>query len=250
MSMAFLTACGGDPLGVLGHRSSEWIEEARSPVASTSTTTPGPQLVAIDEVEWWNQELGALEPGTPEEAIRSVYERRTPSDRFIQASPREIARAVPGIRIPGVAVPDARSITSQLYFAPRSDRLADDFVAAFGFWSVEPYTRSRTVGQVAVLTVDIDQESAARAVDGTLGCASFDASSVLGCSSSFVGDRAVFILTGELGVTWVWFEEGLRYELFLREGRDDADVAAAMIRTAVPLEELAFGEITATSQPG
>ena len=250
VSLLILPACGEASFGTLGHRSGEWIEEARKGSPTTSTTLPGILLVGVDKVAWWNEEIGSLEPGPTEQAIASVYDRRTPSDRFVQASPREVARAVPGIAFPSLVPPEVRSITSQLHFAPRSDRLDDEFVAAFGLWTVEPYTRSRSVGQAAVLTVGLDEEQAAEAAGGALGCGAFDATSVFGCASLEVGDRPVFELVGELGNTFVWFDEALRYELFLRDGIDGTDLAVAMIRSVEPLEVIAFGELPEISPEG
>ena len=52
-------------------------------------------------------------------------------------------------------------MTSQLVFDERGD-LADDPVAAFGIWSSEPYTRSRSVAQMIIMSVSVDPEVGCR----------------------------------------------------------------------------------------
>jgi hypothetical protein len=241
-----LTACASDPFGALGQRSSEWIDEAERLTPAVTTTIAVVSLVATESVPWWNDELGDLEPGSPDEAIQAVDGRRRAGDRFGQASPREVARAVPGIRFPELVPPSVASITSQLHFAARSSELSEDFVAAFGFWTVEPYSRSRSVGQVAILTVAHDPDGAVAAAAGNLSCGAFSGVAVLGCSQGQIDDRAVWALTGELGDTWVWFEGRLRHELFLRSGTGRA-VAERMVGSSVPLEQIAFGQVAARS---
>jgi hypothetical protein len=241
-----LSACASDPLGALGQRSAGWIDEAERRTPVVSTTIAVVSLVPTESVPWWNEELGDLEPGSQEEAVRAVDARRRPGDRFGQASPREVARAVPGIRFPAVVPPSVASITSQLHFAPRSSELSGDFVAAFGFWTVEPYSRSRSVGQAAVLTISLDADGAIRGASGDLSCGTFAGAAVLGCSQGTIDDRTVWELAGELGETWVWFEGPLRHELFVRSGIGRA-VAERMIASSVPLEQVAFGGIATGS---
>ena len=110
--------------------------------------------------------------------------------------------------------------------------MADEPSAAFGIWSAEPYSRSRSVAQMSVLKVSTDQETASQLASGELApsCALFSDRTTDQCELVTVGSRATWILTSSGGSTVVWFDGPYRYELFgrsfvpigiLREMSDD-----------------------------
>jgi hypothetical protein len=112
-----------------------------------------------------------------------------------------------------------RFVTSQLVYDLAQSSLSTEQVAAFGLWSVEPYTRSRSVGQQAVLTVITDAEGLAGLASGTAdtSCARF-IDRQADCSVTTVDEGPAWELTDRIGVTLVWYSDLYRYELFLRSG--------------------------------
>lgn len=187
-----LTACGPEgPLDGLGDASSGFVH---GDLATTSTipivpTDQGLEVVATDQVLWWNDELDDQATGSADSVIARVWDRRAGS-RFVQASRAEIAAALPTIRFPEVVPADTRWITSQLVYDLDTSVLDQDTAAAFGLWRVEPYTVAE--GSVMVLRVGA-------APDDTPSSRS-DVTPIL------VPD----------GLSLVWTEAGLRYELFCR----------------------------------
>ena len=152
-----LAACGDDPLGAIGERTSEWIQEAR---VVTTTTVPVtiPVVISSHQAQWANDDIVSESLDDPGSLIAEVFARRE-GDRFIQASRAEIAAALPDISFPTLVPNGARWISSQLVI--ESDgTLSEEPSAAFGIWSAEPYSRSRSVAQMAVLTVATDVDTA------------------------------------------------------------------------------------------
>ena len=92
-------------------------------------------------------------------------------------------------------------------------------MAAFGLWTVEPYTRSRSVGQQAVFTVVNDAEGLAGIASGTAdtSCARYIDRQAQ-CAVADINGRPAWELTNNLGVTMIWFSDVYRYELFVRAG--------------------------------
>ncbi len=208
-------ACGDSgPLERVGEASSGWVTAVTVP----TTTTPlvvveigNEGLVGAGDVLWSNDDIGPASPSSdPRSAIAAVWERQIGS-RFVQASRAEIAAALPTIRFPGTVPEDVRWMTSQLVFDPASGLLDIDTSAAFGLWTVEPYTVEN--GRLAVLRVG-------SAPDGA-GAAKSDVVPII------VAD----------GLSLGWTEAGLRYELFCRATIPEL-VCNAIVDSFVPLNEL------------
>jgi hypothetical protein len=233
-----LAACGPDPLSHIGEGSSEWIQEPTvTTVASTGAT--GSALSPVVRSDWFNNDLSPVGGTSPAEIISGVYVRANSSDPYVQATPGEISIALPGVEFPSLAPPEVRYITSQLVYDLNNVTLAADQVAAFGLWTVEPYTRSRSVGQQGVFTVIQDVEGLAALASGTAdtSCARFVAQQVA-CSVQEVAETPAWELADQLGVTLVWYGEAYRYELFLRSGIAP-NLAVEIAESIRPLASLA-----------
>jgi len=213
-----LSACGPDPLARIGGGSSDWIQEP-TVVTVPSTQAGGSALAPVIGSDWFNNDLAPVGGTSPAEIISGVYARANSSDPFVQATPGEIAIALPGVVFPSLTPPEVRYITSQLVYDLSNLTLAADQVAAFGLWTVEPYTRSRSVGQQGVFTVIPDDEGLAAIASGTAdtSCARYIDQN-FACSVQEVGTSPAWELTDQLGTTLVWYGDAYRYELFLRSG--------------------------------
>ena len=131
-------------------------------------------------------------------------------------------------------VPAAIShISSQLVFDVANRRLGEDPAAAFGFWIVEPYTASRSVGQRAVLLVSLDRASEDQLADAATVCRRFSGRG--SCEAVLVGERPAWWLSGD-AETLVWYEAPHRYELEVRNL--DRDAAEYMASGLVPLSAI------------
>lgn len=208
IAMIALSGCalGEQPLADVGHASGEWVHGADRPVATsapTTTTTTAP-TEAIAVVSWVNDDLG--EPEAEQDPVERVLQRRVSFERFVQASRFEIAAALPAVRFPEVLPSDVRFITSQLVYS--GDRLDAAEPAAFGLWTVEPYTKPRSVGQRGVLLIGFatGAEGAGDLCPDAGTCSPVDLSE---------GVQAASVEAPE-GWTLIWEQEGYRYELFLR----------------------------------
>ena len=136
-------------------------------VTVAPTQAGGSALAPVIGSDWFNNDLAPVGGTSPAEIISGVYARANSSDPYVQATPAEIAIALPGVVFPSLTPPEVRYITSQLVYNLNNITLADDQVAAFGLWTVEPYTRSRSVGQQGVFTVIPDDEGLAAVASGT-----------------------------------------------------------------------------------
>ena len=228
-----LSACGDAPLGSLGERSSEWINEPEV----TTTTLPQvtvPKWSGSDQLQWANDDLSVEIAEDPDAVVAAVFARRE-GDRFIQASRAEIAAAIPGIRFPAKVPYGAEWVSSQLVI-DNNGQISTNPSAAFGIWSAEPYTRSRSVAQMAVLRVSVDPETADElaAEEAVTSCARFADVTTTGCDMNQVGDMTVWTLSSSSGTTLIWFNGDHRYELF---GRSfvPRDVVEAMVVETTPL---------------
>lgn len=239
MAVATLAAaCSDQSLGDLGGRSSGWIGEVATTQATTTTTAPV-LLRAAADVDWVNDEFGS--PGedlAPETVLAAVFARSGDASRFLQSSRAEIVAMLPDVAFPETVPAEVGYVTSQLVIESRTLQLAEDPTVAFGLWSVEPYTRSRSVGQVAVLNVATDPAGAEVANDPNTEatCSAFvDDDRVCGIED-FV-EFPVWRLESESGVIHVWFAESYRYEL---DGRSDLDeeLIHTVIGSMVPLAQL------------
>lgn len=221
-----VAGCSDHALGRLG-RSSDWFEQAKA-TSPTSVTLAAPPLIDTELVGWWNLELGGSVVEEPAAVVERVYRRGGTSTRFVQASPFEVAAALPGVRFPAKLPGDVESVTSQLVYAPGAAVLSADEQAVFGLWSTEPYSRSRTVGQRGVLGIHPAGEEPPT-------CALLSDPETASCTTRVVGDLDVWRLIDARGATWVWRAGEYRYELFLR---GDDTVAPEIIGSTVPLTRL------------
>ncbi len=210
-----LAACGGSPLESLGLRSSEWINEPTVPTTIAVVTTT-PTVIASGNLQWANDEIEPANLGDSAALLAGVFNRRE-GDRFIQASRYEIAAALPEISFPAVVPPAAKWVSSQLVF-DNDGSLALDPTVAFGIWSAEPYTRSRSVAQMMVLRVATDPVAADEVASGEVeaSCARFAERSTQECELLTIADRPTWVLDAASGATLIWFEGQYRYELFGR----------------------------------
>lgn len=210
-----LAACGGSPLESLGLRSSDWINEPTVPTTIGVVTTT-PTVVDSETLQWANDEIELANVDDQAALLAAIFERRE-GDRFIQASRYEIAAALPEIRFPTVVPAAAKWVSSQLVF-DNDGSLALDPTVAFGIWSAEPYTRSRSVAQMIVLRVATDpvaaDEVASEQVEAS--CARFAERSTQECELLTIADRPVWMLEAASGATLIWFDGQYRYELFGR----------------------------------
>ena len=242
-----LAACGSDaPLADLGHMTERWI--AAAPDAPITTATPPAAapigLLATNgpkTIEWVNDELGSgssASPTSPEEIVSFVWSRSNRQDRYVQASRTEILAALPAVEIPTLIPDKVAFITSQLIFDPATGGLASDAAAAFGFWSEKPYTKSRTVSQLAVLMVAIDEPLPDPVVPDTIGvpapelvsdrCERLAGGAVLDCTRVMLQDGCpAWSLEVTDGWRLVWSERSYTYDLFVRNAAG-ADLLARM----------------------
>ena len=209
------TACGESPLESVGQRSSEWINEPEVTTTARVVVTV-PVSIGVERLLWSNDEIVTQNLFDPVLLVSEVFARRE-GDRFIQASRAEISTMLPDVRFPARAPFGAEWVTSQLVI-DNSGELSDDPSAAFGIWSAEPYTRSRSVAQIAILRVSNDKETATEIAEPgeETSCARFAETTTSSCEIFNVSDLTVWSLTSNQGTTLVWFEGLYRYELFGR----------------------------------
>jgi hypothetical protein len=231
-----LAACGEAPLQSIGDRSSDWVNEPTVPttVAPPPTT---PAVVDVEDLQWANRDIQNASLGDQSAMLAAVFARRQ-GDRFIQASPAEIAAALPEITFPGESPPGAQWVSSQLVF-DNDGTLASEPTAAFGIWSAEPYTRSRSVAQMMVLRVSDDPAGAEELASGEPpSCARFSERTTEECEIVTVGARPTWLLTANSGATLIWFDGPYRYELFGRSFVPPASLRE-MSERMVPLASIA-----------
>lgn len=254
---AFLAGCGETPLANLGEVSDEWLsarESPTTPVTFTVTNRPSISLSAPDAdvvVDWVNDVLGDPVSSHPADAVAAVWSRSNKQDRYVQASRFEIAAALPGLQFPKLLPLRVGYITSQLVFEPATGNLGDGVVAAFGFWSEEPYSKSRSVAQLAVLTVAPDPTPADEVVPDTIGvpddppedtrCEDLTGSTGENCLPMRLenGDPA-WSLEVANGWRLVWQAHGYEYDLFVRNAANTdvlARMAASVEHLASPIVE-------------
>lgn len=243
LTAVVVVACGESPLGSIGERSSGWINE---PEVVTTTLPPVtvPESIGADSLRWSNDVIVTTNLGESEALVAEVFARRE-GDRFIQASRKEIVALLPAVRFPAVVPYGAEWVSSQVV-VENSGLVGTDPSAAFGIWSAEPYTRSRSVAQMAVLRVAIDADTAAEisGSEDTTGaslpepsCARFSDETTDSCDLTDLNGRPVWNLASNSGTTLIWFEGDYRYELFGRSWVP-RDAMEAMAARTVPLADV------------
>jgi hypothetical protein len=205
----------------------------------TTTTVPitVPIVIGSDILKWFNDEISSELPDDPEAVKDAIFERRG-GDLFVQASRAEIAALVPDIKFPSSTPYLSEYVTSQIVF-DNDGNLSADPVAAFGIWSSEPYTRSRSVAQLIILRISVDAAAAAEVAEpgAEISCARFSDRTTEVCAVTTVEGIPVWSLAASNGTTLIWFDGDYRYELF---GRSFVAVAALedMVVDLVPLADL------------
>jgi hypothetical protein len=231
-----LVGCGPQPLESIGWRSSQWINEPTVPTTTRVVTTI-PSEVPSTQLLWANDVIEVADLGDPATVLDTVFARRE-GDRFVQASRFEIAAALPELSFPAQAPTGAQWVSSQLVF-DNDGTIAEDPSVAFGIWSAEPYTRSRSVAQMIVMRVSLDQDTATQLASGEVEatCALFSERATDSCEIITVGERQTWVLEEAGGSTVLWFEGSYRYELY---GRSFVPVGALeeMSAEMVPLNSL------------
>jgi hypothetical protein len=253
-----LAGCSDAPLSDMGHLTQRWIAAAPETTApAPPVTAPAPLgLLATDgsrAIEWVNDELGDPSSVVPAEAIAEVWARSSQEDRYVQASRSEISAALPGLVFPELIPQNVAFVTSQLVFDPSTGRLSPDTKAAFGFWSVTPYSKSRSVAQLAVLMVSATPEPAEPAVVDTIGvpesspgstrCDDLAGSTVEDCKAMFLEDGCpAWSVEVTDGWRLVWSERGYEYDLFVRSAAN-IDLLAQMAGSCEELRPTISAEV-------
>jgi hypothetical protein len=129
-----------------------------TPFTQSETVATSPGAIAVETVRWFNERIEGETISEPSIVISTVWARGNEDGRFIQASPAEIDIAVPGLEFPALLPDGAQWITSQLVYDPASATLDPTTFAAFGVWSLPPYTND--AGRLAVLRVGEARENA------------------------------------------------------------------------------------------
>ena len=235
--LVMVTACSDQMFGDLGARSSGWIGEAATTVTVATTAPPSP-VRPTESLEWVNDEFALPSEVDPDRVLGEAFARSEDNSRFLQASRAEIAAVVPEARFPAIVPASVSHVTSQLVIEARELSLADDPTVAFGFWSVEPYTRSRSVGQEAVLNLSRDPQGVEIATSGEPEevCLLIAPAETL-CGVEPIGNLRVWRLEGASGLVHVWYSDPFRYEF---DGFDDEeeDLVHEVIASLQPLAEL------------
>ncbi len=225
-----VAACGGEPFDDVGSFSSDWIGKGVTSTLVTTTTSSTTSLVSVQATGWANDSL-VVDADEPKKVISEVWKRSDKSSAFVQASRREVSVAVPGIQFPALVPNGTFAITSQLVYDRSKATLAKNVVAAFGLWNVKPYSKSRAAGQIGVLEVANAKEAE------ELECEDLLVGGALDCVPMTVKDTKGWYLGNEVGNTLVWFSDGLRYELFLRQPWESSH-ALQMAESVEPLAGL------------
>lgn len=223
------TACSDDPLSEIGKVTNEWIGSPPTgqPV-STTTTLPVVVFRSAADVSWVNDFLVESEV-PPEDSLAAVWQRREAGNKYVQAARVEIAGALPGIQFPELLPDDIDFISSQLLF-DGDGTLANDYLAAFGMWTAEPYTVSRSVGQYGILWVTTPDP-------GLSGCEHFAHLDLTSCETVVYEGMTAWRLQVGGSNTVGWLAGDYQYELFHRPQVDGA-TALEMAARMIPLEAI------------
>ncbi|MGI9665573.1 MAG: hypothetical protein ACR2N2_00530 [Acidimicrobiia bacterium] len=185
-------------------------------VGETTTTVPitavaagieDEGLVVSSDALWFNDDIDPQYTGAAAEVVAAVWKRQLNS-RFVQASRKEIAAALPVLTFPEYVPQQVRWVTSQLVYYEASGTLDQDTLAAFGLWAAEPYQSD--TAQLGVLRVG-------RATIETPAARS----------------ELVALVVPD-GVSVVWTESGHRYELFCRSDVSE-DLCLEVASSSAPL---------------
>jgi hypothetical protein len=151
---ALVVGCGdGGLLDGLGERSEDVVRGSTTTSTTILVVDDEQEFTSIDatDVSWWNDDIEKQVEGDSSFVITRIFQRGDRVTKFVQASRLEIAAALPDIRFPGLVPADVGWVTSQLVFDVISGQLDPETAAAFGLWTVEPYTVNE--GRAAILRI-------------------------------------------------------------------------------------------------
>lgn len=214
LAFAVIAASCGDSLSGIGDISKRVVHGEST--ETTTTTAAGSldlRLKGVTEVGWFNDGLeGEAADLGPDDTIAAVWQRGDQIEPFIQATRREIARALPGIEFPQLVPATVTHVSSQLVFDVSTASLDPSTSVAFGLWTAEPYTLSRAEGQVAVLRVGL---------------------------RTFAGDTEDEIFSFQVtdGRELAWTHGDFVYQLFCRRGVSE-EACFAIAESTIPLDLL------------
>ena len=210
-----VAACGDGPLledvGDVSQRIVYGDTTSTTAVLLTDDGEPVPEVARSSSLAWFNADLADTDGVEPAIVLNRVWTRGEGVNRFIQASPQEIAAVLPGVGFPSVVPESSQVVTSQLVFDVGSGLLDVNTSAAFGVWTTTPYSVGREEGQVAVLRV------------GQAAVAEID-------PFAPIESQPV-----EEGIALSWVEGDYRYELFCRTGVSDL-LCTQMAENLIPLQ--------------
>ena len=214
VALALAVSACGDLLSGVGDLSEQVVHGDRPD--TTSTTLGGSvdlRLKAITDVAWFNDGIDVATANLErEDTIVAVWldEDRGREGGFVQATRREIARALPGVQFPQLVPQQITHVTSQLVYDTVSGTLNASTTAAFGLWAGEPYTASRSESQLVVLRIGL---------------------------KTFSGDPDDEILSFQVsdGKELAWSHGDHVYQLFCRRGIAE-QACYAMAESTIPLD--------------
>jgi hypothetical protein len=206
-----LVGCGdAGLLDGVGDRTSAIVHGGTTTTTAPVALAAGSEdegLIEARDVLWFNDDIDPQFTGASPEVVDAVWQRQVGS-RFVQASRREIAAAIPSLSFPSLVPQQVRWVTSQLVFDEATGTLDPDTSAAFGLWTAEPY-RSDTarVGVLRVGQAQVDDPPAR---------------------------SEITVVAVPDGVSLGWTESGNRYELFCRSEVSE-DLCFEVAGSSVPL---------------
>ncbi len=215
-----LAACGeGGLMEGLGDRSHEYVQGSSTTTTplGTEVATTMPAAIPVEGVTWYNQGIEGETVGEVNYVVSAVWARGQSEGRFIQASPAEIAEALPGVQFPSLLPRESGWVTSQLVYDAASATLDAAISAAFGLWAVEPYTEGE--GRLAVLRIGM-----------AIGGSQLDSTPV----SAPADD----------GISLTWTDGTYRYELSCRQQVPESQCWQAA-ESMLPLEVVGPGPVVA-----
>lgn len=254
-----LAACGPGSLDSAGDRSTGWIGDVPPTEVTASTVFSVTTLAPVESVAlspaagmvWVNDPLesavGEGETPEPSRIVRRIWDRSTGLDSYVQAPRADIAAALPGVLFPGAVPSGVEHVTSQLVFRTSGGVLGDGWVAAFGMWTVPPYSEKRETGQQAVLLVGRNPDPDAEAPAPVCEVAAI--ADALSCSEVVIGDLRGAQAAVDGGVRLQWDQGDYRYQLFYRDPEEatlPALIASSMVELAA-LEDRAFDAFRAVA---
>jgi hypothetical protein len=219
------------PEGVAG----EWLaatEETVPPTEEDVLVSSG--LRTSLSALWPNDPLSVAATVPDEGVVGVIWENSGQVDRFVQVSRSDISKAIPDIRFPELIPDSVEFISTQLIFFPRTGGLDSAPAAAFGLWTVSPYSLSRSVGQKAVIFVHVLDQEVSFEGDITQGCGQFQARELSSCERINLGLNPAWWLSSLEGNILVWYSGELRYEMTIRPPVTRA-IAEQVASSSVPL---------------